>query len=98
MLTQYFIQMGSPTIEYISSSNKLKGLENKIENPSKYKEHKLNSVYHCNQFLEKNPGLINWKGSLLSTKKDDLTDSLLQCIMWLKNKKSIDFKEDYIIF
>jgi hypothetical protein len=98
MLTQYFIHLGCPTIEYISSSNKLKGLENTIENPSKYKEHKLNSVYHCNQFLEKNPCLVKWKGSLSSTKKDDMTDSFLQCIMWLKNKKMIDFKEDYVFF
>lgn len=97
MLTQYFIHLGSPTIEYISSSNKLKGLENTIENPSKYKEHKLNSIYHCNQFIEKNQGLNNWKGSLLSSKKDDLSDCFLQSIMWLKNKKAIDFKEDYMI-
>jgi len=98
MLTQYFIQMGSPTIEYISSSNKLKGLENKIENPSKYKEHKLNSIYHGNQFLEKNPCLVKWKGSLSSRKHDDLFDSLNQCIMWLKNKNMIDFKDDYVFF
>lgn len=97
MLTQYFIILGIPVIEYVSSSNKLKGLENVIDNKSKYKEHKLNSVYHCNQFIEKNPPLIKWKDSLLSNKKDDLCDAFLQCIMWLKMKNSIDYDDNYLI-
>lgn len=94
MLTQYFIMQNvCPHIEYISSSNKLKDLTTKtLENS--YKQHKKDSILICQQFLDNNDSLSQWKNILNTSKKDDLADSFLQGIWYIKNKKLITYAEN----
>ena len=65
----------------------------KTENTSKtitknpnYKEHKKDGVFYCSQILEINSCFNKWKTSLDTKKKDDLADSFLQGIWYLKNR------------
>lgn len=94
MLTQYFIMQNiCPHIEYISSSNKLKDLTTKtLENS--YKQHKKDSIIICQKFLDNNHSLSQWKNILNTSKKDDLADSFLQGIWYVKNKKLISYAEN----
>ena len=94
MLTQYFIMQNiCPHIEYISSSNKLKDLTTKtLENS--YKQHKKDSIVICQQFLDNNESLLQWRNVLNTSKKDDLADSFLQGIWYIKNKKLISYAEN----
>lgn len=90
MLAQYFImRRDSIQIEFLSSSNKLKGLEkqhNTIE--SDYKQHKLDAVSHTKRIIE-NPSFSSWKSHVLEHKKiDDLADAFLQGL-WYLNKHNI---------
>uniref|UniRef100_A0A6C0EAQ9 Mitochondrial resolvase Ydc2 catalytic domain-containing protein n=1 Tax=viral metagenome TaxID=1070528 RepID=A0A6C0EAQ9_9ZZZZ len=66
-----------------------KPIENKIKlvttNPN-YKEHKKDGVFYCSQILEINSCFHNWKNALDTKKKDDLADSFLQGIWYLKNR------------
>ena len=94
MLTQYFImQEICPHIEYISSSNKLKDLTNKTKENS-YKQHKKDSIIICQKFLDNNETLDNWKNILNTSKKDDLADSFLQGIWYIKHQKIISYAEN----
>jgi len=54
-------------------------------NPN-YKEHKKDGVFYCSQILEINSCFHNWKNALDAKKKDDLADSFLQGIWYLKNR------------
>jgi len=54
-------------------------------NPN-YKEHKKDGVFYCSQILEINSCFHNWKNALDTKKKDDLADSFLQGIWYLKNR------------
>jgi hypothetical protein len=98
MLAQYFIMINHDiTIEFISSSNKLKSLEHsaneKLENvltententQSKiYKKHKIDGVTKCSQILEKNIEFKKWIHVLETKKKDDLADCFLQGIWYI---------------
>jgi len=101
MLAQYFIMTHKEiNIEFISSSNKLKNFilnpltsktPEKCESIKKegYKENKKNGILYCSQILENNPSLHQWKPVLNTTKRDDLSDSFLQGIWYLKNKQKI---------
>ena len=94
MLTQYFIMQNiCPHIEYISSSNKLKDLTNKTKENS-YKQHKKDSIIICQKFLDNNETLDNWKNILNTSKKDDLADSFLQGIWYIKHQKIISYAEN----
>ena len=89
MLSQYFIMKHeSSQIEFISSKNKLKGLDIINENEaSQYKQHKKDAIFHTNNILEKY--FPTWKSVMSSSKKDDLADALLQGLMYLKYKYNI---------
>lgn len=99
MLAQYFIMNNSDIhIEFVSSSNKLKGLVNTLtpvtetveENnnkKTKYKENKQNGVIYCSQILEQTPQFLTWKHVLETKKKDDLADCFLQGIWYLRRGK-----------
>lgn len=107
MLAQYFIMINHDiTIEFISSANKLKSLENseKLENvfientgtnentQSKiYKKHKIDGVTKCSQILEKNIEFKKWKYVLETKKKDDLADCFLQGI-WYIQKMGMEYE------
>lgn len=119
MLTQYFIMRGRPSIiiEFISSSNKLKGFNLPKTQPQlqptsvpentivpeggvnrAYKQHKKDGIHICSKFLEANEEWIAWKNlfqsKAVASKKDDLADSFLQGIWYLKNKKIIVYAEN----
>ena len=59
-----------------------------------YKQHKTDGVYYCSQILNKNPCFERWKDALNTKKKDDLADSFLQGIWYLKSKNIIMNAED----
>tara|TARA_Y100000816_G_scaffold23408_3_gene15085 strand:- start:6609 stop:7532 length:924 start_codon:yes stop_codon:yes gene_type:complete len=97
MLAQYYImkdENGDFTLEFISSSNKLKHLVKKQGQENNYKQHKIDSIHFCKEFLEANSGLSMWKSSLETRKKDDLADCFLQAIYYLKTQKLITYAED----
>tara|TARA_B110000483_G_scaffold186230_2_gene220402 strand:+ start:486 stop:1316 length:831 start_codon:yes stop_codon:yes gene_type:complete len=97
MLSQYFImKYDEIKIEFCSSSNKLKNI-NKIfekyeicstvtenessETTSKYRKHKKDAVYYCNQICDKQ--YSEWSHVLKTTKKDDLADCFLQGLYYI---------------
>jgi hypothetical protein len=114
MLAQYFIMKNSDiNIDFISSANKLsqfgekkvkskpmeKPLENTINVNPDYKQHKKDGVFYCSQILEKNDYLSSWIASLNIKKKDDLADSFLQGLWYLKSRNIITYADDLkIIF
>ena len=105
MLAQYFIMRFGDKIhiEFVSSSNKLKSFPKNDDTGAvnTYKKHKLDAVHYTKEILSKN-SLINlhneektWIESLASKKKDDLCDSFLQGIWYLKKLSCIVIDEDY---
>lgn len=100
MLAQYFIMKCSPEIciDFVSSSNKLKGMTqpnvelNKTEK-SKYKQNKKNGILFCSQFLQSNIQFKEWDWTMKLQKKDDYADAFLQCIWYLKHQKIIYYDE-----
>ena len=93
MVAQYFImKFEEINIDFISSANKLK-LFTTIG--SDYKQHKKDAIYFCNDVLLKNVNLLSHVEKFNSSKKkDDMADSFLQGIWYIKNKsnKKIDIK------
>lgn len=59
-----------------------------------YKKHKKDGVYYCSLMLDANNNLTKWKDSLNTKKKDDLADSFLQGIWYLKHRNIIMYAED----
>jgi hypothetical protein len=102
MLTQYFIHNETPSspsiIEYISSANKLKGFHLEPDAENTYKQHKKDGIIICGKFLEMNfngGGREDWILKMReSQKKDDLADSFLQGIWYLKRNNIISYAED----
>ncbi len=92
MLAQYFIMRGRPdiVIEFVSSSNKLKDFV--AEKNTTYKQRKKDGIAICSRFLENNPGWAGW--SSVFTKRDDLADSFLQGIWYLKRGNIISYAEN----
>jgi hypothetical protein len=93
MLAQYYIMRGKDDIkiDFVSSSNKLRGLptpnedEENTNEPNNYKNRKQNGIYHCNKFLIYNPSFIRYINALIVSKKaDDLADCFLQGIWYIK--------------
>lgn len=83
MICQYFIMTTNSYIEFVSSSNKLKNIDNKN---SSYSERKKLGVSETMNTLE-NKTYTNWI-DLFKThkKKDDLADCFLQGTWFLHNK------------
>ena len=102
MCAQYFIMKCSPNIiiEFISSANKLKDFKEKTiageEDGQKaiYKQHKKDGIVFCKKIVETNEGFRGWAHSLETSKKDDLADSFLQGIWYLKNRNIITYAEN----
>jgi hypothetical protein len=102
MCAQYFIMKCSPNIiiEFISSVNKLKDFKDKTiageEDGQKaiYKQHKKDGIVFCRKILEENDGFRKWASHLETSKKDDLADSFLQGIWYLKNRNIITYAEN----
>lgn len=81
MITQSFIIKNTPTIEYISASNKLKG---HIAGKTTYNERKKIGIDVTQQMLT-NTAFKPWQALFNNhKKKDDMADSFLQAIWYLK--------------
>ena len=92
MLAQYFIMRhDSVQIEFLSSSNKLKGFEKEHDTEdSNYKQHKMDAVFHTKRIIE-NPYFSSWKSHVINHKKiDDLADAFLQGLWYLKKHNIIN--------
>ena len=84
---QHFIEKGCPIIEEISSSNKLKDYLTKKK--TKYNERKKLSIKITQEILKENNNLDAWIPIFIEhKKKDDLADSFLQGIWYIKYKLS----------
>ena len=99
MLIQYFVGMNSgASIHCISSSNKLKGFTVNEENT--YKHHKQDAKQIAVQLLETNAAMIPKQfitAFHAAIKKDDLADSFLQLLGFLKGKGFIAIQNNYLI-
>jgi len=103
-VAQMFILQKVPTIEFVSSSNKLREYlgESKTEkteekgvNPH-YKQHKKDGIDYTRQWLESDKsGFSNWKTffNTYPKKQDDLADAFLQGIWYLRKKRSISLEK-----
>jgi hypothetical protein len=100
MLMQYYIvRYPNTMIAFISSANKLKPFRNQNPNSNPnpnptenktYREHKESAIEITRKLLDETPSFQSWKRFFeeAKTKKDDLADSLLQGLWFIKNKKS----------
>tara|TARA_B110000285_G_scaffold231990_1_gene302011 strand:- start:11203 stop:12159 length:957 start_codon:yes stop_codon:yes gene_type:complete len=61
---------------------------------SNYKKHKKDGVYYCSLMINANDNFNKWTDALKTKKKDDLADSFLQGIWYLKHKNIIMYAED----
>ncbi len=87
-IVQYFIMSGIDVknIEFISASNKLKEFEN--DEKSEYKDRKKLGIIKTQEILQNNNNFSNSMLNYFNThkKKDDLADSFLQGVWFIKNK------------
>lgn len=83
MITQYFIiKQPLATIKYISSFNKLKLF---TEEKLSYKDKKKLAIQKTEEILNSNGNLTKWTDFFKKhKKKDDLADSLLQSIVYMR--------------
>jgi hypothetical protein len=88
MIAQYFIMKDITNIDFVSSSNKLKEFIGNEK--TTYAERKKIGVNITKDILAKNQLNIDWLPFVSKhKKKDDLADSLLQGLWFLRNKKLI---------
>lgn len=84
MITQYFI-IRSPRaqIEFISAANKLK--DDGVHKETKYSERKKMGIVKCMNLFADNVEYATWESFFKKhSKKDDLSDSLLQLLWYLE--------------
>ena len=94
MISQYFICKNKYNIELISAINKLKPFlneENKEKNKD-YQQRKKFGIEIMTNLINNNDNFLMWKDYFLNNKKkDDLSDSFLQCYSYLiQNNKLIN--------
>lgn len=85
MIAQHFISLKVPHISFVSSGNKLKTFAEVSEGKTAYAKHKKDGVFYCTALLGKMEG-PEWNAffSEYAGKKDDLADSFLQALWYLK--------------
>jgi len=87
MIAQFFIMNNINNIEFISASNKLK---NYITNKTSYNERKKISIKITLDIITKENCLIEWQEHFNKhSKKDDLADSFLQGLWYIKEYHKI---------
>jgi len=59
-----------------------------------YKAHKSDGITYCEEILEKNATLTEWKLSMNARKKDDLADAFLQGMWYFKQQNIICYADD----
>tara|TARA_B110000285_G_scaffold76605_1_gene88248 strand:- start:1852 stop:2646 length:795 start_codon:yes stop_codon:yes gene_type:complete len=83
MLTQYFIMKSNTQIQFVSSSNKLKDF---TDEKTTYNERKKLGVKYTRDIITTNQNLNAWNEIFdKHNKKDDLADSFLQGIWYIKS-------------
>ena len=88
MIAQYFINKNVKNIEFISSSNKLKDFTSEVV--TSYNDRKKKSIQVTKQLLSEQTNLINNIDLFTNhKKKDDLADSFLQGLWFMKQKHLI---------
>ena len=86
MITQYFIQNNKNNIHFVNASNKLK--EFLGDKKTSYSERKKLSIEKTKEILDGNFKNKNWITHFVKhTKKDDLADSFLQVLWFIKKHK-----------
>ena len=84
MITQHFIEKGKIDIEFINASNKLKDFLKKKK--TTYNERKKLGIEVTQEYINNNEKLHKWKELFTKhSKKDDLADSFLQALWFIKN-------------
>tara|TARA_Y100000389_G_C17254148_1_gene409654 strand:+ start:116 stop:661 length:546 start_codon:yes stop_codon:yes gene_type:complete len=84
MITQHFIEQENINIEFINASNKLKDFLKKKK--TTYNERKKLGIEVTQKFINDNEKLHKWKELFIKhSKKDDLADSFLQALWYIKN-------------
>ena len=92
MIAQYFIMKNNNiSIEFVSSVNKLKDANNgkpeKSDEKMKYSDRKKKGIQKCLEIITNAHYYQSWEGFFSKhTKKDDLADSFLQGLWYVKNK------------
>jgi hypothetical protein len=94
MLAQYFIMKNNNVkIEFISAINKLKDFtsisnsEINIKEKLDYKQRKKLGIQVCSNLVSTDHQFKDWETFMSKhQKKDDLSDSFLQCMWYIKNK------------
>jgi hypothetical protein len=86
MIAQYFImKKTSQQIEFISAANKLKSDEISNKDKTKYSERKKMGIQKCLELLNNEGNLMIWSDYFNKhSKKDDLADSFLQGLWYIK--------------
>ena len=83
MIMQHFIESGCENIKEISPSNKLKDFLNKKK--TTYNERKKLGIDICKKIINENDTLLPWVEHFNKhKKKDDLADSFLQVLWYIK--------------
>ena len=91
MISQYFIMRDVPSIEFISSMNKLKPFTEGTKKKLTYRDRKKLGIEVMTQFLGTSASISNWTEHFTShKKKDDLADSFLQGIYFINTKTPVD--------
>ena len=87
MVTQYWIMRGVPNIQFVSANNKLKYF---LSGKSTYKERKAKGIEVAKRYVMEYPDMYSWNSMFHShTKKDDLSDSLLQGVWYMANNELV---------
>jgi hypothetical protein len=64
---------------------------------TKYKEHKKDGIFYCDEILSKNAWLNMWISKINIKKKDDLADCFLQGLWYLKKAGHIQYINNLLI-
>jgi hypothetical protein len=85
MITQHFIENKLPNIKFVNASNKLKGLTEKKK--LTYAERKKFGIEITRKIINEKNLLNDWVEIFdKHKKKDDLADSFLQALWYIKNR------------
>jgi len=100
MIAQYFImKKTSQQIEFISATNKLKideksNIDKEPKDKIKYSERKKLGIQKCLELLNTEGNLTSWTDYFNKHgKKDDLADSFLQGLWYMKKSNILYTKE-----
>jgi len=93
MIIQHFIEQGCQNIHNISAKNKLKDFLGETSKKTSYNERKKLGIKFSTEIICNNSSFSRWDQFFLSSKKkDDLADSFLQGLWFLKAQKLIVMK------